>query len=119
VHLQRRRRIGGILWGAGLVVAFGWGALDTSGAEGVGYGFAPPVNVAALETARVLEIPVHLHDAVSADQIVVRMDSEPLVEERQVAAAMLLAVQEEQVLSTVSEARKFAAGVEGTSFNRA
>ena len=119
MDLRTRRLIGAGTWGAGLVVATVWGLLDGSGSEGVGYGFAPAVNVSSLETAKILELPVQLHDLVTAGQVVVRMDPAPVVDEREVAAANLLAVQEEQVAMAASEARRFAGDVEGTLIDRA
>jgi multidrug resistance efflux pump len=117
--LQTRRNVGAGAWAVGLVVALLWGALDGSGAEGVGYGFAPPVTVAALETGRLLDISVALHDAVTKDQIVVRIDPEPILEEREIASAALLAVQQEQARLLSTDARRFAEGVESTMVNQA
>jgi multidrug resistance efflux pump len=119
MDLKTRRRLGGATWGLGLVVALVWGALDGTGAEGVGYGFAPVVEVSALETAQILELPVQLHQGVSADAIVVRLDPSPLIEERDVASADLLAVQEDQSRQALFDARRFAEGVESTLVNRA
>lgn len=119
MDLRTRRWIGGTTWGAGLGVAMVWGMLDGSAPEARGYGFAPPVNVAALETARVLEIPVDLHAVVRAGEVVVRMDPAPLLEEREVASAELLAVQQQSVSDAVSESRKFAQGREGMLVDRA
>lgn len=119
MDIRRRRRIGGTTWSIGLVVAIVWASLDRSGAEGVGYGFAPAVNVAALETARVLELPVELHGLVAAGGVVVRMDPQPLVEEREVASAELLAVQEDQARQATSDARRFAEGAESSMVDRA
>ena len=87
MDIRRRRQVGGFAWGAGLFVAMIWSTLDGRSAEGVGYGFAPPVNVAALETARILAVPVDLHQEVHKGDVVVRMDPTPLVEERKVAEA--------------------------------
>ncbi len=119
VDIRTRRTLGGAIWGVGLVMALAWGALDGAGAEGVGYGFSPPVNVAALETGLIRELPVKLHDTVTPEQVVVRMDPAPILEERQVAEAELLVVQEEVVMAAMSEARKFAEGVEDVLVDRA
>lgn len=117
--LRTRRYVGAGIWGVGFVVALVWGALDSSGSEGIGYGFAPPVNVASLETALVMELPVELHQIVNADEVVVRMDPTPLIEEREWASASLLAVQEDQVRSAVTDSRRFAEGVESSQVSRA
>lgn len=119
MHVRARRTAGAALWGAAFVVALAWGAFDSAGVEGTGYGFAPAVDVSALETARVMELPVHLHDAVGADQIVVRMDAAPIQEERQVALAQLLAVQEEAAQAALNDARRFAEGRDQVAVNRA
>ncbi len=113
-----RRSFGVASWVIGLGVAVVWGALDDSGAEGVGYGFAPAVEVSALETARILELPVDLHDAVAPDQVVVRMDATPLLEEREIVGANLLAVQEEQATMAAGEARRFAEGVQDVMIDK-
>ncbi|MEQ1506945.1 MAG: HlyD family efflux transporter periplasmic adaptor subunit, partial [Myxococcota bacterium] len=84
-----------------------------------GYGFAPVVNVAALETGKILELPVGLHDLVDPDEIVVKMDPQPLIEERELANANLLAVQEDQARQAMSDARRFAEGAENSLVNRA
>lgn len=119
MDLRMRRALGAGVWAVGFGVALIWGTLDGGGAEGVGYGFAPPVEVSALETGRVLELPVGMHDYVKAGDVVVRLDPQPLVEEREVVAAQLLAVQQDQVTVTASEARRFAEGVDGVLLERA
>jgi multidrug resistance efflux pump len=116
---RSRRLIGAATWGMGLVIALVWGGLDAGGVEGVGYGFAPPVEVAALETGRVLELPVALHDRVEAEEVVARMDPTPLEAEREMASANLLAVEQEQARTAMTEARRFAEGVETTLVDRA
>ena len=117
--LRSRRNVGAAAWAVGLVVALVWGALDGTGAEGVGYGFAPPVEIAALETARVLEVSVALHQAVTDDDIVVRMDPTALREEREIASADLLAVQGEAERQAMTDSRRFAEGRESSEVSRA
>jgi multidrug resistance efflux pump len=119
MNVRTRRAAGGVVWGVGFVVALVWGALDTAGVEGAGYGFAPPVTVAPLETGRILEVPVQLHDPVRPDQVVVKMDPAPIEAERQVAMAQLLAVQEDAASSAMNDARRFAEGMESVAVNRA
>ncbi|MEZ4235642.1 MAG: HlyD family efflux transporter periplasmic adaptor subunit [Myxococcota bacterium] len=119
MDLKTRRKLGAATWGVGLVVALVWGALDGTGAEGVGYGFAPTVEVAALETGRISEVVVQLHQAVDSDAVVVKMDPAPLLEERDVASADLLAVQEDEQRQALTDARRFAEGMESTLVDRA
>ncbi|MCA9493248.1 MAG: HlyD family efflux transporter periplasmic adaptor subunit [Myxococcales bacterium] len=119
MDIRLRRTMGSAVWGVGLVVAMIWGTLDGAGAEGVGYGFSPPINVAALETGRIRELPVGLHDAVAPDQVVARLDPGPLVEARKVAEAELLAVQDDAVATAMNDARRFAEGVQGMLVDRA
>lgn len=119
LDIKTRRNVGAAIWSVGLLVAIVWGALDGRGAEGVGYGFAPPVSVAALEAGRVLDITVSLHDLVKQDQVVVRMDPEPIAEEREIAQATLLAVQQEQARLLSTDVRRFAEGVESSLVNKA
>lgn len=117
--LRTRRYVGAATWTVGLVVACVWGIADGSEAEGVGYGFAPPVNLAALETGKVLEMPVALHDVVRSDQVVVRLDPAPLLEEREIANATLLAVQQEQEQLVSTNVRRFAQAAESSLVNQA
>lgn len=119
LDIRRRRTIGAATWSVGFVVALIWASLDRAGAEGVGYGFAPAVDVASLETAKVLEIPVELHGLVDEGAVVVRMDPAPLLEQREVASAELLAVQDQESRQASSDARRFAEGMESSLVNRA
>ena len=119
MDLARRRQIGGVAWVGGLVLATIWGALDDGPAEGRGFGFAPAVEVAALETGRLLELPVTLHQDVAADTVVVRLDPAPLIEEREVVSARLLAVKDSESSSAAGEARRFAEGVQGVVIYKA
>ncbi len=119
MDIRLRRAIGGGTWGVGLLVALVWGSLSGAGVEGRGYGFAPAVNVASLETARVGAVPVELHELVQADDVVVRMDTAPLEEERDWASAQLLAVQQLVASEAANDARRFAEGVDDVMFNKA
>ena len=94
MDIRYRRFIGGGLWLFGFGVAVVWGTLADYGAEGKGYGFAPPVNVAALETGRVARLPHGLHAVVAADAVVVQLDATPLEEEREWVEARLEAARE-------------------------
>lgn len=117
IHL--RRKVGGALWGVGFFVAVVWGTLREVGAEGRGYGFAPPVHVAALETGRVDDIPVALHEIVQPGDVLVHMDATPLQEEREVVSARLLAAQDLAAFDAANDARRFAEGVEGVMVDQA
>jgi multidrug resistance efflux pump len=119
MDIRVRRAIGGGMWGVGLLVAVVWGSLQGAGVEGRGYGFAPAVEVAALETARVGSLTVELHELVEATDVVVRMDTSPLDEERDWASAQLLAVQQLSASEARNDARRFAEGVEDVLVDRA
>jgi multidrug resistance efflux pump len=119
MDIRLRRMVGGGLWGVGFVVAVVWGTLRDVGAEGRGYGFAPPVRVAALETGLVQEIAVDLHQVVEPGDIVVKMDPAPLQDERAVVSARLLAAQEIAASETANDVRRFAEGVEGVMVDQA
>ncbi len=119
MDIKLRRAIGVGTWGVGFLVAIVWGSLQGAGVEGRGYGFAPAVEVAALETARVGALAVELHELVDADDIVVRMDTRPLEDERDWASAQLLAVQQGSASDARNESRRFAEGVEGVLVDRA
>lgn len=114
-----RRRVGVALWCGGALVAMMWSGLRTARYEAPGMGFAPPVEVAPLEAGRLAALDVKLHDVVTADQILARIDPTPIEEELAVATATLLAVQAEQASAAANEARKFAEGVEGTLLDTA
>ncbi len=119
MDLARRRRLGGGIWVVGLIVALVWGSLGRRGVEARGLGFAPAIDVASLEPARVMRFEVSLHDAVGAEDVVVRMDSAPLSDQREVVAASLLAVQASQVTDVANDARRFAEGVQDVLVDRA
>jgi HlyD family secretion protein len=76
-------------------------------------------DVAALETARVLEVAVGLHDHVESGALVARLDTAPLVQERDVVAAELLAQQAWLESEAASDARRFAEGSEGARLEEA
>jgi len=114
-----RRAMGAALWGVGFVVAVVWGGLRDSGAEGRGYGFAPPMHVAALEAGRVGEVAVDLHQVVEPGEVLVRMDPAPLEDERDVATARLLAAQEIAASDAANDVRRFAEGVEDVLLDQA
>lgn len=84
-----------------------------------GVGWAPPVHVAALETGQLEALTVELHDEVHAGQVVASLDKAPLDEERQVVSAQLLAAQEDQANTALTEARRFAQGREASMLDRA
>lgn len=119
MDLTLKRRIGGVVWCLGLVVALAWGGLRGATVEAPGVGWAPPVHVSSLEVGRVASLDVDLHDVVSADQVVARLDPTQLEAERAVVAARLLAAQEEEVYRALSESRRFAQGLEGHLIERA
>jgi len=119
MDIRLRRMVGGGLWGVGFVVAVVWGTLRDVGAEGRGYGFAPPVRVAALETGLVEEIAVDLHQVVAPGDVVVRMDTAPLEDEREVVSAQLLAAQQLAASDAANDVRRFAEGVEGVMVDQA
>lgn len=114
-----RRRIGAVVWAMGLAVALVWAGARGSTAQVRGIGWAPPVHVSPYEPGRIEALEVRLHDLVQAGQVVARIDDAPLVEEREVVSAQLLAAQEAQVNSVLAEARRFAQGRESSLLDRA
>lgn len=119
MSLVWRRRVGGVLWGVGLLVALAWGGSRRGTVQGRGLGWAPPVHLAALEIGQLSSLDVELHDDVQAGQVVARLDPELLLREREVLSAELLASQEDQVNAVRLEARRFAQGLEGWMLDRA
>jgi multidrug resistance efflux pump len=93
MKLQTRRRVGGLLWGAGVVVAFVWATVRSPGPPPIqGIGYAEVMQIQAVETARIASLEVGLHDAVGVGEVVARLDPSLLEKEREVLAAELLAV---------------------------
>jgi hypothetical protein len=97
----------------------GFFAFGRTAPVGVGYGYAPAVEVGPLETARVLALPIGLNEPVAAGQVVVRMDPAPLVAQREVAAAALQAVTVDQERIAGGQARKFSQGVQSNLVDQA
>lgn len=114
-----RRRVGAVAWGIGLVTALGWTWVGAGGADGVGYGFAPPVEVAAAETARLLDLPVTLHQRVRAQDVVARLDASMLEAERERALARVPEAADERTRGALTEARQFAQGLDDRLADRA
>lgn len=119
LNLGTRRRLGAVAWGIGLVVALFWTGVRGGSAHVKGIGWAPPVHVSPYEPGQIASLEVQLHDVVQAGQIVARLDDTPLVEEREVVSAQLLAAQEAQSNEVLIEARRFAQGRESTLLDRA
>lgn len=119
MNLGIRRRLGAVAWGVGLVVALIWTGQRGGSAHVRGIGWAPPVHVSPYEPGQVESLDVDLHDLVQAGQVVARLDDTPLVEEREVISAQLLAAQEAQANEAVAEARRFAQGREASLLDRA
>jgi multidrug resistance efflux pump len=119
MDLVVRRRIGIASWGLGLALAAVWGTCRGLSTEVKGIGWAPAVLVTPLEAGRLKAVNVELHAQVGAAQIVAEIDPEPLVEEKAVAEAQLLAVQATLANDIAGTSRKFAEGLEGSLVQRA
>lgn len=119
MNLVTRRRVGAVIWGAGVLVALVWGGLRNVKYEARGIGYALPVHVSPLETGRIASLEVDLHDTVGETQVVVKLDPSVLEEEKAVVSARLLAVQDEQAAAAANLARRFAEGVEDTMLDSA
>jgi HlyD family secretion protein len=107
-----RRNFSVGVWVTGAVFATGWGLARTQSIEAPAVGYALAQDVSALETARILEVAVSLHDHVESGELVARLDTEPLVRERDVVAAELLAAQAQLQTEAALDARRFAQGSE-------
>ncbi len=107
-----RRRVGAGLWIVGALVAGLWGLQQGARGGVVGVGFAPGIEVAAVQTARIEGLAVQLHQQVRADQIVAHLDTRALREAAAVASAELLAVQEQVAAEAAGTARRFAEGAQ-------
>jgi multidrug efflux pump subunit AcrA (membrane-fusion protein) len=107
-----RRNVSLGVWIAGAAIATVWGMARTQSIEAPAVGYALAQDVSALETARILEVAVKLHDHVESGALVARLDTEPLVRERDVVAAELLAAQAQLQTDAALDARRFAQGSE-------
>jgi multidrug resistance efflux pump len=119
VNLTNKKRVSVAVWIVGAVVATVWAGGRGLGVEGRGMATARVVEVAALETGRLAEVSVGLHDTVTAETIVAMLDTEPVERIRSVAAAELLALQEELSIEAADRSRRFAQGRESALVDRA
>ncbi len=118
-NLATRRRLGVLVWSFGVLVALTWAGGRTTVREGMGVGFAAHVDIAASEAGRLAELRVELHQQVASTDIVARLDPTPLLFEREVLAAELLAIEDEESSRVATEARRFAQGLEDIALDRA
>jgi HlyD family secretion protein len=116
---KARRNLSGSVWVAGAVVATTWGLARTQSIEAPAVGYALAQDVSSLEAARILEVAVQLHDHVESGALVARLDTEPLVRERDVVAADLLAAQAQLQNEAALDARRFAEGSEQARLEQA
>lgn len=119
MNLVWRRRAAGGVWAVGFLVAAVWGGVEHARVEARGLGYAPPVHVAALEGGQLAHLGVALHDDVRVGQTIAHLDPGPLIDVREIVSARLLASQEDQVTAALTEARRFAQGLEGSMLDRA
>ncbi len=119
MNLVWRRRAGGAVWVAGVLVALLGGWASRGGVEAPALGHAPSAVIAVAESGRVVAIDVGLHQQVQAGDVVAKLDDEPLQAALQVAQAELLVAQEEAAISASNEARRFAEGREDAALDRA
>jgi len=101
-----RRQLGIVVWVMLLGVAVLWSSLRSTTMEATGIGFAPPLEVSALETGRLISLEVTLHDDVSVDEVLARLDSAPLREQREVLAAQMRAVEQTVASDVASDTRR-------------
>jgi len=101
-----RRQIGVVVWVMLLLVAVVWSSLRSTSLEATGMGFAPPLEVSALETGRLVSVEVALHDQVSVDDVLARLDASPLEEQREVLAAQMRAVEQTVATDVASDTRR-------------
>jgi multidrug resistance efflux pump len=93
IGLRNRRRLGALLWGAGVVAAIAWTQVQTSHTHAVpGLGHAPTQLIASTVDGRIAAVDVELHDLVEPGARVLQMAPELVAHEREVAAAEFLAL---------------------------
>lgn len=91
--IRMRRRLGALVWGLGVLGAAGWSLQQRqAGQVFPGIGRETVVLVAADTDGRVNALEVGLHDEVRAGEVLVRLQDDQLVIEREVVAAELLAI---------------------------
>jgi multidrug resistance efflux pump len=111
IGLRGRRRIGGLLWGVGVVVAVAWGLSEQASGAGVrGLGRSVAMDVGAPEEGRLASLDVDLHDPVAAGQVLARLDGSVIEQERRELAAEVLAVADENVSATVADVKAYERG---------
>lgn len=118
-NLKNRRRMGVLIWALGVVVALAWAGGRTTVREGRGVGYASHLEISALEAGRLAEVMVGLHQQVDAADIIARMDPLPLSQEREILAAELLSLEDQETSRVTTEARRFAQGLESIALDRA
>ena len=115
MNLTKKKRLSGVIWGVGALLAVVWSSLDYSTIEARGIGYAQPAVVASLEFGRLDGLDVVLHQNVRVGEIVARLHLDSLTEERRIAEADLLAVQQQLAADVATESRRFAEGWEDAS----
>jgi multidrug resistance efflux pump len=104
--LVGRRQIGIVVWFGLFFLAIAWSSLRSSSTEATGIGFAPPIEISALETGRLVSLDVALHDEVKIDDVLARLDAGPLREQREVLAAQMRAVEQTVASDVASDTRR-------------
>jgi HlyD family secretion protein len=107
------------VWVAVLAVVVAWQGIAATSLEAVGVGFSPAVQIAPLETGRLLALEVDLHARVTAHDIVARIDPVLVQAEHEYAEAFLLATQDQVRIDRATESRRFAESTEGSELTRA
>jgi multidrug resistance efflux pump len=118
-NLTTRRRMGVLVWVLGAVLAIVWAGGRTQIREGRGVGYAAHVEISASEAGRLTELRVELHQQVLSSDVIARLDPTPLQFQREVLAAELLAIEDEESSRVAGEARRFAQGLEDIALDRA
>ena len=93
MSLRGRRRLGTLLWVAGVVVATGWAWTSSDPrlrAPGMARGDV--FEISAVDTGRIAKVTVELHQDVAVGDIVAELDPTTLLAYREVTAAEFLAI---------------------------
>jgi HlyD family secretion protein len=104
--LVGRRQIGIVVWICLFFFAVLWSNLRSASTEATGIGFAPPIEISALETGRLVSLEVALHDEVKIDDLLAKLDAGPLREQREVLAAQMRAVEQSVASDVASDTRR-------------
>lgn len=105
--IRLRRRLGGVLWGLGVLVAIGWSTVQGAKKDAFpGLGREHAILIASEFDGRIASVEVELHDPVASGDVVLRLDPARAELEREVASAEILALTDAPMLDPDEEVER-------------